>query len=206
MSCLRRICWNLSSLHIHRVMVVLLSSWNSGNICFLHFEWYKFWNWSNLLVLILGFLRDSVVKNLPANEGRVGDMGSNPGLGRFPGVENAYPLQYSCLENPMDRGTWWATVQFSSVQSLSIWLFATSWTATHQASLSMTNSQSLVKLMSIESVMSSNISSSLIPFSAWLQPFSASGSFPMSQFFKSGGQKFQFQHQSFQWIFRTDFL
>ena len=95
--------------------------------------------------------------------------------------------------------------QFSSVQYCDQ-LFVIPLTAAHQASLSMTNSQSLVKLMSIESVMSSNISSSLIPFSAWLQPFSASGSFPMRQFFKSGGQKFQFQHQSFQWIFRTDFL
>ena len=50
MSCLRRICWNLSTLHIHRVIVVLLSSWSPSNICFLHFERYKFWNWNNLLV------------------------------------------------------------------------------------------------------------------------------------------------------------
>ena len=38
------------------------------------------------------------------------DLGSIPDLGRSPGEENGYPLQYSCLENPMDRGTWWATV------------------------------------------------------------------------------------------------
>ena len=37
-------------------------------------------------------------------------MGSIPGLGRFPGKENGNPLQYSCLENPTDRGTWQATV------------------------------------------------------------------------------------------------
>ena len=37
-------------------------------------------------------------------------MGSIPGLGRCPGVGNGNPLQHSCLENPMDRGTWWATV------------------------------------------------------------------------------------------------
>ena len=49
------------------------------------------------------------------------------------------------------------SVQFSSVHSLSrVWLFVTAWTATHQASLSVTNSQSLLKLMSIELVMSSN--------------------------------------------------
>ena len=38
-----------------------------------------------------------------------GDRGSIPGLGRFPGEGNGNPLQYSCLENPMDRGAWWAT-------------------------------------------------------------------------------------------------
>ena len=48
-----------------------------------------------------------VVKNLPAN---AGDLGSIPGLGRAPGEGNGNPLQYSCLENPMDRGAWWATV------------------------------------------------------------------------------------------------
>ena len=40
----------------------------------------------------------------------VGDPGSNPGLGRSSGEGNANPLQYSCLENPMDGGAWWATV------------------------------------------------------------------------------------------------
>ena len=39
-----------------------------------------------------------------------GDLGSIPGSGRFPGEENGNPLQYSCLENPMDGGAWWATV------------------------------------------------------------------------------------------------
>ena len=39
-----------------------------------------------------------------------GDLGSIPGSGRSPGEENGNALQYSCLENPMDRGTWWATV------------------------------------------------------------------------------------------------
>ena len=51
-----------------------------------------------------------VVKNLPANEGDLRDQGSIPGWGRFPGEGNGSPLQYSCLENPMDRGAWWATV------------------------------------------------------------------------------------------------
>ena len=38
------------------------------------------------------------------------DLGSIPGYGRSPGEGNGNPLQYSCLENPMDRGTWWATI------------------------------------------------------------------------------------------------
>ena len=51
-----------------------------------------------------------MVKNLPANAGDVRDMGSVSGLGRYPGVGHGNPLQYSCLENPMDRGAWQATV------------------------------------------------------------------------------------------------
>ena len=49
-----------------------------------------------------------MVENPPAN---AGEAGSIPGSGRSPGGENGNPLQYSCLENPMDRGAWWATVQ-----------------------------------------------------------------------------------------------
>ena len=51
-----------------------------------------------------------VVKNLPANSGDTGDVVSIPGLGRSPGEGNDNPLRYSCLERPMDRGAWWATV------------------------------------------------------------------------------------------------
>ena len=47
-----------------------------------------------------------VVKNLPANAGELRDVGSIPGLGRSPGEGQGNPLQYSCLENPMDRGAW----------------------------------------------------------------------------------------------------
>ena len=52
----------------------------------------------------------NMVKNPPANSGDAGDMGSISGLGRSPGEGNGSPLQYSCLENSMDRGTWQATV------------------------------------------------------------------------------------------------
>ena len=51
-----------------------------------------------------------MVKNLPANAGATTDTGSTPGLGRSPGVGNGNLLQYSRLENPMDGGSWRATV------------------------------------------------------------------------------------------------
>ena len=55
----------------------------------------------------MGFPGGSVVKKSPAN---AGDEGLIPGSGRSPREGNGNPLQYSCLENPMDRGAWWATV------------------------------------------------------------------------------------------------
>ena len=51
-----------------------------------------------------------MVKNLPASAEEVRDPRSVPGLGRSPGGGHGNPLQYSCLENSMDRGAWWATV------------------------------------------------------------------------------------------------
>ena len=51
-----------------------------------------------------------VAKNPPASAGDVRDMGLILGWGRSPGERNGYSLQYSCLENPMDRGAWWAIV------------------------------------------------------------------------------------------------
>ena len=51
-----------------------------------------------------------VVKNPLANAGDIKVMSSIPGSGRSPGGEHGNPLQYSCLENPTDRGVWWATV------------------------------------------------------------------------------------------------
>ena len=78
---------------------------------------------------------------------------------------------------------------FSSVQLLShVQLFATPWTAACQASLSITNSRSMLKLMPIESEMPSNHLILCCPFSSHLRSFPASGSFPMSQFLASDGQ------------------
>ena len=53
----------------------------------------------------------SEVKNSPDNAGDAGNSGSIPGLGRSPGGGNGSPLQYSYLENPMDRGAWRATIR-----------------------------------------------------------------------------------------------
>ena len=60
---------------------------------------------------LLGFPDGSAGKESACNAGDAGDLGSIPGSGRVPGVGNGNPLQYSCLESPMDRGAWLATVQ-----------------------------------------------------------------------------------------------
>ena len=152
----------------------------------------------------LGLPGSPVLKESTCQWRRCKRLSSVPPLGRYPGVANGNLLQYSCLEqNSMGRGTWWATVhgvakwapterthsvlsvQFSSVSHVRV--SATPWTAAHQASLSITNSQSLLKLMSIKSGCHPAISSSVIPFSC-LQSFPASGSFPVSQFFTPSGQ------------------
>ena len=63
-----------------------------------------------LYIQIRTFQVALVVKNPPANAGDRREAGSVPGSGRSPGGGNGNPLQYSCLENPMDRGAWWAIV------------------------------------------------------------------------------------------------
>ena len=65
---------------------------------------------------IIQFRNTCICKGLPGgSDGKAfafneGDLGSIPGLGRSPGEGNGNPLQYSCLENSMDEGAWWATV------------------------------------------------------------------------------------------------
>ena len=66
---------------------------------------------SSLSLYTRRFTGGSVLKNLPANAADTGDAGSIPGLGRTPGLGNGNPLQYSSLDNPLDRGAWWAIVQ-----------------------------------------------------------------------------------------------
>ena len=102
------------------------------------------------------------------------------------------PVHYKFSINPVPNGFTIHLGSFSSVQSLSrVQLFSTPWITARQASLSITNSQSLLKIMSIESVMPYNhfILCHPVPFSSCLQPLPASGSFQLSQFFASGGQR-----------------
>ena len=85
------------------------------------------------------------------------------------------------------------SLTFSSVQSLShIWLFAIPWTAARQASLSSPTPRACSNSCPLSRWCHVTISSSVVPFSSCLQPFPASGSFPMSQFFATGGQSIGF--------------
>ena len=99
------------------------------------------------------------------------------------------------LVEPPTQGYWEmiprkkVKLQFSSVQSLNcLWLFTTPWTAAHQASLSITSCGVYSNSCPLSQWCHSTILSSVVPFSSCLQSFQASGSFPMSQFFASGGQ------------------
>ena len=83
--------------------------------------WYGFFKYVNLLKPKASQVA-LVVKNTPANAGDVRDTGSIPGSGRSPGVGNCNPLQYSCLENPLDRGAWWATVRGVAESDTAEWL------------------------------------------------------------------------------------
>ena len=67
------------------------------------------WRWRNLCIYLVpkGFPCGTAGKESTCN---AGDLGSIPGLGRSPGEGKGYPLQYSDLENPMERQAWWATV------------------------------------------------------------------------------------------------
>ena len=69
---------------------------------YLHFYWG--------LGVLFGASHWLVVKNLPVSAGDVRDSGLIPGLGRSSGGGHGNPVQYSCLENPMDRGAWWVSV------------------------------------------------------------------------------------------------
>ena len=87
------------------------------NIKSLHCTLYIKYNFVNYTLVSLErvFQVVLVVKNLPANARDVRDVGSFPRTGRFPGGRHGNPLQYSFLENPMDRGAWQATVHRATI-------------------------------------------------------------------------------------------
>ena len=89
--------WRSTDTCICMAVSLLLSIWNYHSIF-------------NQPYFNTGFLSGSVVKNPPANAGEMRDTGLIPGSGRFPGGGHGNPLQYSSLENSMDRGAWQATV------------------------------------------------------------------------------------------------
>ena len=91
----------------------------------------------------IGFTGGTVVKNLPANAENSRDTGSIPGSGRFPGVGDGNPLQYSCLENSMDRGAWWAIV--NRVTKSGTQLSELSWAE----SVSMTNELKILDIITL---------------------------------------------------------
>ena len=164
------------------------------------------------------FPGDVVVKNQPVNAGDAGDLGSIFGLGRSPGIGNGNPIQYSCLDNSMDRGTWWVTVH--GVAKSMTWLSTHTHTHTHKYHYNPIHNSKWIQFS--HSVVSDSlwphglqharfpcpsptsgaysnscpltqwchptISFSVIPFSSCLWSFPASRSFQMSQFFTSGGQ------------------
>ena len=124
------------------------------------------------------------------------------------------PLRY--IHTVVNGKIWFSFVvvmaeqqNISSGQSLSrVWHFVTPWTAALQASLSIINSWSLLKLMSIELVMPSNHLILCCPLLLLPSIFPSIRSFPRSHLFASGGQSLviQLQQQPFQWIAKTDFL
>ena len=100
-----RILWGCKELDMTEWL-----NWSPQNHVMKAFYTNKYWflciiNFNSQYVLI--YKSSSAIKNPPAN---AGDIGSLPGLGRYPGEGSGNPLQYSCLGNPMDRGSWGVTV------------------------------------------------------------------------------------------------
>ena len=117
------------------------------------------------------------------------------------------PLHKKCAWWRLEDEVLWGTIQFSSVQLLShVWLFATPWTTVCQASLSITNSWSPLKCMSIESVMPSNHLILCRPFHLLPSIFPNIKVFSNESAQVAKVLEFQLQHQSLWWTPRTDLL
>ena len=141
-------------------------------------------DWSDLAAVAAGldwdFSSGSVVKNPPANAGDARDADSVPGSGRSPGIGIGNPLQYSCRENSMDRGTWQTTV-YGVARSDSLWPHRLQ--HTRSPCPLPTPGVHSNSCPSIRQWCHPAISSSVVPFSSCPQSLTASESFPMSQLF-----------------------
>ena len=96
---------SLQSSWVYIPRLLLAPSWQKCDV----FSWWDTWFEMKQCCLRTS-PAGSTAKESACNAEAVGDTGSIPGLGRSPGGRHGYPLQYPCLENPVDRGAWWATV------------------------------------------------------------------------------------------------
>ena len=104
------VLWAWFQLQPERTQTIIRESgrpWRGDSLHGKSFQHKRIWE---VIQRHWGFPSGEVVKNPPANAGDTGDLGLIPGSGRSPEAGNGNPLQYSSLENPMDRGAWWAIV------------------------------------------------------------------------------------------------
>ena len=116
---LERRCW-----WQHRVVCLVT---NFKEFCNIQAFTFKTATCIECLLVNTGFSGGSMVKNLSASAGDPRNWGSISGSGRSPRGGNGNPLQYSCLENPTDRGAWWATVHGVAKSQTQL----SNWTCTH---------------------------------------------------------------------------
>ena len=122
--------------------------------------------------------------------GDVGDAGLIPGSGRSPGEGNGNLLQYSCLENSTEKGAWRASVHGVAEcrKQLSNWTHTVQFSSVAQSCPTLCDPGVHPNPRPLTRWCHPTISSSVVPFSSCPQSFPASGSFPVSQLFASGGQ------------------
>ena len=115
MGCRTRILLPFTKHSVHDFLWLCCSRKKQGSLLFIH-TWHRcsindYQGCPRASQVVL------MVKNPPANAGDLRDPNAIPGLGRSPGGENGNPLQYSCLENPMDWGSWWANSPWGRKES-----------------------------------------------------------------------------------------
>ena len=130
--------WGISS-GLHQQSAVAAPYLGQGVSTLHHPSWPWTWrissrpSWASFPESLIQEIWDSSgVNNVPANAGDAGDIGSITGSRRSPGGSNDDLLQYSCLENPMDRGAWWVIVH--GVAKSHTWLSTHAWAFAHMTS------------------------------------------------------------------------